>query len=465
MHHLMSAMSLFALGALLGMGSPAEAAEITLSDDPAYGCIADLRGRIEEGDLARLRAVVDQVARLPQYRDLIYVGEDFEDGTPNMGFYTPLNLCLDSPGGSLTEAMDLTEFVHGRLGTVVRAGARCESACALIFMAGSFSTESDIGLTVNRFLHVDGKLGFHAPSLTVPEGRYDAASVAKAYQISVAVTELIFRNLVAYRFAPSLAARMHATPAEDMHYITKVQEAARWRISILGIDSPGPVTDAVVRNGCTNLYLSALDQDTSDPDAWPRLGAPLEEVRRNEYGAYEYTAFGMEAAGTCGVTAGDLGSDFTPDFWGEGALIRQSVWGVGDVENAVPAVFFGYLQNYMAWPGELPLTALPRNGRVQELTSGGRCYVFTGAEPARMTDSEACSRSRRTAPGGLMIDTHLWPSGARTTVEDAGLVLSLNGNRATSWYWPGDLLPDPSARPRCFRNDASNNVFCFVPAS
>ncbi len=460
MRHLM-----LALCALLCAGTDARAAEITLSDDPAYGCIADLRGRIEEGDLARLRAVVDQAARLPQYRDLIYVGEDLDDGTSNVGFYTPLNLCLDSPGGSLKEAMDLTEFVHSRLGTVVRAGAVCESACALIFMAGSYATESDFGLSVNRFLHVDGRLGFHAPSLTVPEGRYDAASVARAYQISVAVTELIFRNLVAYRFAPSLAARMHATPAEEMHYITKVREAARWRISILGIDSPGAVTDTVIRNGCTNLYLSVLDQDTSDPDAWPRLGAPLDEVRRNEFGGYEYTAFGMEAAGTCGVSVGGLDSDLTPDFWGKGALIQQSVWGHGDAENAVPAVFFGYLQNYMAWPGELPLTALPRNGGVQELTSAGRCYVFTGDEPARMTDNESCTRVRSAASGGRMIDAYLWPSGARTTVEDAGQVLSINGNRAISWYWPGNTPPAQSPLPDCFRNEASNNVFCFEAQS
>lgn len=460
---------MIAFCALFGIGHAAVAAEITLADDPAYGCIADLRGRIESGDRDRLRAVIEQAARLPQYRDLIYVNADFPDGTPNIGIYQPLNLCLDSPGGSLAEAMDLTEFVHGLLGTVVRAGARCESACALVFMAGSFTTETDFGLSVNRFLHVDGKLGFHAPSLTVPEGRYDAASVAKAYQISVAVTELIFRNLVAYRFAPSLAARMHATPAEDMHYITTVQEAARWRISILGVDSPLPTNEAMIRNGCSNLYLSVLDQQSSDPDYWPPIGAPLEDIRRNEFGAFEYTAFGMEAAGTCGVLVeGPDSEGFTSDFWGQASLIRSSLWGHGDIESATPPVFFGYFQNYMAWPGELPLSALPRSGTTQELTSAGRCHVFDSAEPARMIDNEPCTRVRRAAPGGRMVDSYLWPSGARTTIEDAGQVLTLNGAAALSWYWLGDVppgnAPNNAPQPECIRNETSRNTFCFKPA-
>lgn len=439
----------------------AQTAEITLAEDPAYGCIAELRGRIDPGDTGRLKAVIEQAAALPRYSNLIYVDKDFPDGTPNVGIYKPLNLCLDSPGGSLTEAVALTQFVHARLGTVVRAGARCESACALVFMAGSYSTETDFGVSVNRFLHVDGQLGFHAPSLTVAEGRYDAGSVARAYQVSVAVTELIFRNLVKFRFAPSLAARMHATPAEDMHYVTRVEEAARWGISILGIDPPGGLSDVVVRNGCTNLYTSVLDRQTSDPEDWPHRNAPLDEVRPGANGALEYTAFGMEAAGTCTVRSAAINDNesFADSFWGDASLIRASVWGMGDVRSAEPPVFFGFLQNYMAWPGELPLTALPRNGQTQELTAPGRCYVFTG-DPGVMTDNEPCTRTRVAAAGGRLVDTHLWPSGARTTLEDAGGALSINGNRAVTWYWMGDDRPGQNL-PICHRNDSSKNVFCF----
>lgn len=454
MRHLM-----FALCAVL-VATEADAARITLVDDPAYGCIAQLQGRIEAGDTTRLRAVLKEASRLPKFENVLYVDEDFDDGTPNIGVYRPLNLCLDSPGGSLTEAMALTELVFGRLGTVVRAGESCESACALVFMAGSHSTETDFGISVNRFLHVDGRLGFHAPSLVVPEGAYDAGSVARAYAVSVAVSELIFRNMVKYRFAPSLAARMHATPADDMFHVTRVEEAARWGIGILGIDLPAAVNDTVIANACGNLYLSVQDQGNSDPDAWPRGIGRMDEVRRTPEGNLAYTGFGMEAAGTCVVTpdAPARRGESAVDFWGEAALIKDSVWGYGDARDATPPVFFGFMQAYMAWPGEMPLAALPRNGQVQELTTAGRCHVFR--EDGTRLDENTCIRTRRATAGGGLLDSHLWPSGASTVLENAGGLLRVNGNPGTLWYWMGGDRPG-GAPPDCVRNDSSTNVFCF----
>ncbi|SMX50059.1 hypothetical protein [Maliponia aquimaris] len=456
MRHL--CLALFAwLGAV-----PAEAASITLTDDPAYGCIAQLRGPIEAGDTTRLRAVLQEAARLPQFENILYVDEDFPDGRPNIGIYRPLNLCLDSPGGSLTEAMALTELVFGRLGTVIRAGARCESACALIFMAGSHGTETDFGTSVNRFLHVDGRLGFHAPSLLVPEGAYDAASVARAYAVSVAVSELIFRNMVKYRFAPSLAARMHATPAEQMFHVTRVEEAARWGIAVLGIDPPTTLNDTVIANACLNLYLSVYDLDSSDPDQWPRGIGRMDEVRRSPEGNLSYTGFGLEGAGTCAVTpdAPARRGESAVDFWGEAALIRGSVWGYADARDASPPVFFGFMQNHMAWPGEMPLAALPRNGQVQEQTTAGRCHVFR--DDGTRLDEDTCIRTRRATLDGGMVDSHLWPSGTSTVLENDAGVLRVNGNPATLWYWMGDDRPE-SALPQCVLNDGSDNVFCFEP--
>ncbi|GGF53827.1 hypothetical protein SAMN05216376_102123 [Mameliella alba] len=446
----------------LTLPTASQAAQLSLTQDADYGCLIALEGQIAEGDSDRLLALLRQAASLPRYANTIYVNEDPAGGTPNVAIYEPMNLCLDSPGGALTEAMALTRLVHGTLGTVIRAGARCESACALVFMAGSHSTETDFGVSVNRFLHVDGRLGFHAPSLTVPEGRYDAATVARAYEISVAVSELIFRNLVTYRFAPSLAARMHATPATDMHYVTRVEEAARWDIGILGIAPPTRISDAAIRNGCNNLYLKVQDQMTSDPDAWSRGGLPFEAVRRTDTG-FSYTAFGMEAAGTCTGGSATSGPDagLVEGFWGDARLIRQSVWAVGGVRDAQPPVFFGFFQNYMAWPGEMPLSALPRDGRVPDYQSAtGRCYVFTG-EPAVKSDDEPCLRQRLAAADGRMIDTFEWPSGAQTRLEQAGGALAINGATAIPWYWPGAAQPG-DAPPRCYRNEVSQNVFCFA---
>ncbi|SNR97101.1 hypothetical protein [Antarctobacter heliothermus] len=439
----------------------ASAARIGLTDDPAYGCLVELSGRIEPGDATRLRAAIEEAASLPRYDGTIYVNADLDDGRPNFGIYQPLHLCLDSPGGSLSEAMDLIDVVHGHLGTVVRDGARCESACALVFMAGSHSTETDFGLSVNRFLHVGGKLGFHAPSLTVAEGRYDADTVERAYRVSVSVTELIFRNLVRFRFSPSLAARMHATPAEDMFYVTTVEQAARWGIAVLGVDSPSSVTDAVIRTACGNLYLSALDRMTSDPEVWPNaLSGMNEPVERLGDQGYSYRAFGQEAAGACVVRAENPNNNdgIAGSFWGTAPLVRTSVWATANVRDAEPPVSFGFLQNFMAWPGVLPLDALPRDGQARVLNTSGTCTVFDSAD--RLTDSDPCTRARQATGDGGMTDTHFWPSGARTLLEYQGGTIRVNGNSGGISYWPGQPVQG-APRPTCTLNSGSGNRFCF----
>jgi len=74
---------------------------------------------------------------------------------------------LDSPGGSFEEAIALMKlFRKEAISTYVPENARCLSACALVFMAGTDT--SVYFLTNNRVLHPKGQLGFHAPSLDFP---------------------------------------------------------------------------------------------------------------------------------------------------------------------------------------------------------------------------------------------------------------------------------------------------------
>lgn len=47
-------------------------------------------------------------------------------------------LCLDSPGGSLAEALRMGQVLRaGGMGTRILAGRECLSACAILFMSGS----------------------------------------------------------------------------------------------------------------------------------------------------------------------------------------------------------------------------------------------------------------------------------------------------------------------------------------
>ena len=447
--------------ALLALALPSlpRAAQLALADDPAYGCLITLDGPIADGDTEKLLAAIKRASTESRYSDTIWYTE-YPDAPPDIDFKTPLNLCLDSPGGSLAEAVELTQAVHGRLGTMIRPGARCESACALVFMAGSYDTASDIGYVPSRHMHVDGRLGFHAPSLSLPEGNYDAATVARAYQVSVSASALIFRNLVKFRFAPSLAAKMHETPPEEMFYITTVREAARWGISVIGIDPPDRLSDAVIRTACANLYLATTDLRSSSPEDWYSGGDPEMAVTRDAE-TFTFGGFGMEGLGHCEGRFIDFGDEwsFARQVWGPAEMVQRSVWAGGAFPDAEPPLFYAFLQHFMAYPPEMPLAALPRDGQTRSLTRNGTCFIYNGDD--QMTDREPCVQETRVGTDGSLTAEHLWPSGARTVVQTIGLQITINGNPAHPWYWPD---PRPAgAEDDCPRNRSSRNTFCFHP--
>ena len=54
-------------------------------------------------------------------------------------------LCLDSPGGSLAEALRMGQVLRaGGMGTRILANRQCLSACAILFMSGSVF-DPDVG--------------------------------------------------------------------------------------------------------------------------------------------------------------------------------------------------------------------------------------------------------------------------------------------------------------------------------
>ncbi len=451
-----------ALAIILFTASPALAATVAMADDPEHGCIVTLSGPIADGDTKALLSAIETASTGSRYADTIWY-TDYGDGSPpDIDFKTPLTLCLDSPGGSLAEAVRLTEAVHGRLGTMIRPGARCESACALVFMAGGYDSASDAGIVTSRHLHVDGRLGFHAPSLSVPEGQYDATTVARAYQVSVGATETIFRNLVRYRFPPSLAARMHATPPSDMFYVSTVREAARWGISVIGVDAPEAWTDAAIRTACHNLYRATQDVVTSDPDQWSRGSASGAPVRRGD-NTFSYEGFGMEAAGTCEGYLSPAEEEYSSarQFWGPARAILASIHAAASFPDAQPPLFFSFLQSFMAYPGDMPLTSLPRGGVATPVTDPGTCHVYTADDSLR--DREPCTRTRQIKGDATLVTLFDWPSGARTVLETAGMTRRINGQPARGWYWP-EPRPATASDTDCARNEVSGNVFCFNPS-
>ncbi len=247
----------------------ANAATFSLGGQEDLRCVITMTGPINSGTAAGLRSFVSanwQVLAAP-----ILQGEFPDDG----GFGERENrLCLDSPGGSLTEALDIIDtllfganvFSEGgdflqykffrSLGTAVPRNAACESACALIFMAGGWfdhNAARDYTRLPDRVLDIEGHLGFHAPNLLLQQGVYTDRDVQTAFDYAIQIARMIGdRSRVMY-FPPSLFQTWVSTPFDEMFFVRYIGQAASWGIDLHGAPTIQGFTSANARNVCDNF--------------------------------------------------------------------------------------------------------------------------------------------------------------------------------------------------------------------
>lgn len=231
--------------------------------DPALPCTHHLTGEIASGDGARV--VTALRASLDEWRE-------------NDTYGQPV-LCLDSAGGALAEALKIADVLRDEfVGTKLEAGARCESACAMIFMAGSFHAHES-GAYKWRILHPTARLGFHAPSLQVPGGNYDAATVTKSYGLALETIAVTLTNLVQNRdfedgqhVKPSLLAAMLRTPPQEMMYVDTVDQAGRWGIRVGPVDTAGlRASERDFRRACANKMMWDADESGGKAAYWEEM--------------------------------------------------------------------------------------------------------------------------------------------------------------------------------------------------
>lgn len=155
----------------------------------------EIAGEIQPGDAARLSRLIAS--------------------TVSTGEYNLLNVVLDSPGGSVDDAMKIASMLDAwHSFTLVKPGAVCASACTLIWSAGLL-----------RMLPPNSKLGFHRIFV-----RNEAdTSVSSARRQIEPAGDLVAH---AYRRAglPSaLIARAMETPASDVYWVDAgVSRSQRW---------------------------------------------------------------------------------------------------------------------------------------------------------------------------------------------------------------------------------------------
>ncbi len=236
---------LFVSSTLWAAVPPVEAGTLTeVGEPPDDRCTYRFDGQIETGDAAKI-------------------------DTMNTWGSAGADLCLNSPGGSFLEGIAMFYKIWERqIRTHVLDGDSCESACALAWLGGSTDEGNGVPVKVEgRTLEAGGVIGFHAPSLNLPEGgQYSSQAVENAFKIALKGTEglldmsLLKENGAGY-FDPFLFKMILATPGSSMYRISTVGSALLTGVDVSGVQPVAPVRRQNIINICDTLMALQVDRN------------------------------------------------------------------------------------------------------------------------------------------------------------------------------------------------------------
>lgn len=466
-------------------GSMASAADIKEGGDASLNCIATISGTIEPGDAEKLKSFLGNLED----------GGSLEINGVNLLSVMDGNqrarLCLDSPGGSLAEAIRMADsllkdfdgsyWIHS-LGTAVPAGATCASACAVFFMAGGENTESDIGRVADRVLHAQGRLGFHSISLTLPDKTYSRDDVGRAFALALKSMGAVAERMNGLRLRLSLLQTMLSTAPDDMYYVQKIGDAAHWNIQVAGLPVVSQPSPANIHEACLKLSRQLTPEDGATPGnyASERSGGAEGAVLahriwpQNEIGADSFRSYrtgsgdgGIEFVTDGGSELGDIGCSgvFDPATLKMTAQVSASNGWTLAVPNhfMLPGdMTFQEVLGLGGGEGEIDTaTVIARRNATPASTT---CLVFSGDAK---TDEEPCDQTGvTTLDFGLnahSTEIYQWPSGGKTVIERTGGKVLINGAAAEELW--RKTKPKPVAEVTeadCLKNTSSGNVFCYL---
>jgi hypothetical protein len=237
----------------------------SISQSTNNDCAIELSGPIEAGDYIRFNELAMALGLL----------DPADSGEPSNS--NEEALCLDSPGGSYLEGRLISQVLrnHG-IPTRVNTGSECYSSCAFIFMSGRLlGAESDV---TSRHLHIDGKLGFHAPYIVPDETRsYSAADLSA----QVVLTNQLIADFISFGsdtspysgrpfFPISLVAELLSAGPNQFVLVETVEDAARWQIDVYGMRQTTRLNENHMRQACINFLSWELDRPSEqiNPE-WP----------------------------------------------------------------------------------------------------------------------------------------------------------------------------------------------------
>ncbi|MCA9421881.1 MAG: hypothetical protein KC592_12745, partial [Nitrospira sp.] len=247
------AAALLGLICILAAGTPSLAAVVQRVNNEKCGIA--LTGQIEKGDLDKLTALA------------VY-------------YSVTSAVCLDSPGGSFSEAIEISKYLYENgFGTYVGNDARCLSACAIVFMFGNFSTE--VGPTANRTIHVNGKVGFHRPTVAaIQSAKYGSEDVEHAFDLALESIWRFFqlanqpmrgRRSQATAFPADLFENMISRKGPTgFFYLDQIQSALQWDIEVDGLRRLDRFGSEALYNVCNN-YIRQQQGTKKDPLSYQEM--------------------------------------------------------------------------------------------------------------------------------------------------------------------------------------------------
>ncbi|UYN99779.1 MAG: hypothetical protein KIT02_00600 [Devosia sp.] len=283
---------------------PAQAATVTFmswfySADHAVPHI-HYDGPVVDGDLDQLKSVFDS-----------YVTCDLEQFPAEGGNCAVLS--LNSPGGSYIEGLRLAQYLRdNRIASVVEVGSQCYSACAFAFLGGSgYSSQSRVGVYVDRVVEPEGILGFHAPYFApdsldglVAEFGLDEVLGASRDDISLMVRQLVSwnvdENVLGYIVSMGPDETYDVVTGED-YFLTRTA-LPDTPLSLWGASASDPI-----RNVCTNLLavhenefpsavMDRITDSTIQPIGVDASGNAISGIRLGPDNGLDVTFCGMPTA-------------------------------------------------------------------------------------------------------------------------------------------------------------------------
>ncbi len=418
-------------------------------------CRVEIEAEITRGDAARLKALSGHL--------LVHNGESTSGSV----------LCLDSPGGSVVEGLEMASFIlENGVSTYIEDEAICASICAIMFMMGNYRGSEVAGLS--RSMHYRAQLGFHRPYLEVDEARsYTSNDIESVYRLGL---ETVFDILTlantrepwgtARMIEPELMAKITGTPGSEMFYVTTVEEAERWRIFVDGLSNTPPGAKKP-QYACENAlaYPVALPSELNGNDGL--LGDAV-------YGFESLNAYSVEKFANAPRAFEGLIEDVVSiraGYSGVGCkvAVRNNSVAVCGYDEATDT-FVGAcgerygMRNYNQTVLLHPKTEFWTLGLHDELGADARriarCEIRDSSN--EVTDSDPCLHSVIfAAENDRPLTRHVfeWPSGARTVVEIGAAPYGETSNYVRINGVSGSRI-SKNKETQCILNETSGNTLC-----